>query len=98
MTTKSARDILITNEITTFFHCAMCMAEKPPDQSPREFAQLEVGWTPLGIQVWCKRHEVNVMHMDFEGQQHRASSRRLLKPSPRGGEQLNQTDLNRRKT
>ena len=36
-------------------------------QSPREYAQLEFGFTKPGVQVWCKRHEVNVMHIDFEG-------------------------------
>jgi hypothetical protein len=28
---------------------------------------LEVGWTPKGLQVWCKRCERNVLHLDFEG-------------------------------
>jgi hypothetical protein len=58
---------VITNEIVKFIHCMKCLDERPSNQSPREYAQLEFGFTKPGIQVWCKRHEVNVMHIDFEG-------------------------------
>lgn len=60
------------SEITSFFHCRECIKCKPPTISPREWAQNEVGFTRRGIQVWCKRHEINVCHIDFEGQQHPA--------------------------
>jgi hypothetical protein len=56
------------NEIVTFFHCRVCLETIPDGVSPRENAQLEVGWTPAGLQVWCKRHEKNVMNLDFLGQ------------------------------
>lgn len=59
-----------TNEIFLYFHCKRCMAEKPDDLSPREWASLEVGMTPHGVQVWCKRHSANVIHIDFEGHRH----------------------------
>jgi len=62
-----------TNEIVQFMHCAECLEQKPVGVSPREWAQLEVGWTPVGIQVWCRRHEVNVCHIDFEGKKHPAN-------------------------
>ena len=42
--------------------------------SPREYAQLEVGFTKLGIQVWCRRHGVNVLHMDFKGRKFPANT------------------------
>ena len=42
--------------------------------SPREYASLEVGFTKEGLQIWCKRHEVNVMHIDFQGQRHPAAT------------------------
>ncbi len=67
------RVISSTNKITSFSHCGQCMDELPEDQSPREWAQLEVGFTDIGIQIWCKRHERNVMHVDFQGQKHPAS-------------------------
>lgn len=69
-------DIPITNEIKMYFHCGLCLKEKPPNVSPREWGQLEVGFTILGIQVWCKRHEVNVFHMDLEGTKHPAATDR----------------------
>jgi len=57
----------VPNEIVSFMHCKVCLDERPPDLSPREYAQLEVGFTKPGIQIWCKRHEINIMHVDFEG-------------------------------
>jgi hypothetical protein len=40
-----------TNEITSYAHCGRCLAERPDDQSPAEYARLAVGWTPIGLQV-----------------------------------------------
>ncbi|MEW6304393.1 MAG: hypothetical protein AB1705_13025 [Verrucomicrobiota bacterium] len=71
-----SRPIPNDNCIEVFFHCGLCMAEKPPHKSPREWAQLEVGFTRLGLQVWCKRHECNVVHVDFEGVKHPANKQR----------------------
>ncbi len=56
--------------ITAFFHCGLCLDELPKDIPPREYASLEVGYTATGLQVWCKRHEVNVIHIDFGGHRH----------------------------
>ncbi len=43
-------------------HCGRCIEEGvPQDMSPREWARLEVGFTPDGtIQVWCVRHDTEV--------------------------------------
>jgi hypothetical protein len=41
--------------------------------TPRDYGQYEVGFTKIGIQIWCKRHEINILHIDFEGQKHPAS-------------------------
>ena len=66
-----------SNEIHTFFHCARCIDDRDPEhESPRMWAKLEVGFTELGLQVWCKRCEVNVVHIDFEGAQHPANLER----------------------
>jgi hypothetical protein len=54
--------------IVSFFHCARCLMTKPDGVAPREWAQLEVGWTKEGLQVWCRRHELNVYDLDFVGQ------------------------------
>jgi hypothetical protein len=66
-TKKPVEGIPATNEIVSFMHCGRCLDEMPDNFSPREWVQLEVGFTPLGIQIWCKRREANVMHMDFQG-------------------------------
>ncbi len=71
------REIPATNEIHTFFHCALCLESLPSGFSPREWAQNEVGFTPLGLQVWCKRHECNVCQSDFEGTRHPANMGRM---------------------
>lgn len=70
---------MITNKnaITAFFHCSNCMGDKPTNQSPRQWTSLEVGFTPIGLQVWCKRCECNVAHIDFEGRKHPANTTRL---------------------
>lgn len=64
------------NKIEMFLHCALCFKEKPDSISPRDFARLEVGWTVEGIQVWCVRHECNILHVDFESQTHPANTTR----------------------
>ena len=67
------RPIPNTLSIFVYLHCGRCIAERPKDRSAREWAQLEMGSTALGFQVWCKRHAINVMHVDFEGQVHPAN-------------------------
>lgn len=72
----------ISNElqIKTYLHCSLCIQEKPPGMSPREYASVEIGATEQGFQVWCKRHECNVVHIDFEGRQHPANTKRHSEP------------------
>ena len=65
-----------TNEIGLFIHCGLCMDELPTNESPQSWCALEVGWTPIGLQVWCKRHDVNVIHIDFETMHHPANQTR----------------------
>jgi hypothetical protein len=68
-----SKEIPNTNEIVAYFHCGLCLRELPEGISPREWQDVEVGWTRIGLQVWCVRHEVNVIHIDFEGIKHRAN-------------------------
>lgn len=63
-------------EIQSFLHCGSCLKEIPEGVSPAEFADVSVGWTKQGIQVWCNRHDCNIMHMDFQGQKHPANTTR----------------------
>ena len=67
-----------TNKIGMYFHCALCLAEKPANQSPKEWARAQAGFTERGIQVWCNRHDVNILHMDFQGQKHPATTNRAV--------------------
>jgi len=73
------------NKIQSYFHCGLCVKESleiiskkefKKGQSPRDFVQLEIGWTKIGIQIWCKKHDCNVIHLDFEGHQHPANINR----------------------
>lgn len=62
-----------SSEIQMFFHCKKCGEETPEDMAPCDYQQLEVGWTEVGLQVWCRRHDMNIIHVDFEGHCHPAS-------------------------
>ncbi len=34
-------------------------------KSLQKYSSLDVGFTSIGLQIWCRRHEVNVCHIDF---------------------------------
>ena len=61
-------------EIGAYIHCGKCLHEIPAGTSPVEYARTEIGWTPRGFQVWCRRHDCNILHVDFEGQKHKANT------------------------
>lgn len=79
------RSIPNSNNILQYLHCGMCLDEllnnpKLKSQfSPQTYSRLECGWTKLGFQVWCYRHNVNVLHVDFEGVKHTANTTRKRK-------------------
>lgn len=59
-----------TRQIGAFFHCKQCYAEWEKLEfsgSPAEYQRIEAGWTKVGFQVWCQRHDCNLIHIDFEG-------------------------------
>jgi hypothetical protein len=65
-----------SNRITGFIHCAQCIREFPQVlrqdgiMSYSDYQEIEVGYTDVGIQVRCKRHGRNILHLDFEGMSH----------------------------
>lgn len=61
------------NSISMYMHCRRCLEEFPSGESPSSYARLEVGWTAIGLQVRCVRHDLNVVHIDFEGRTHPAN-------------------------
>ena len=51
--------------------------------SMADYMRLDVGFTPKGLQVWCRRHEANVVHIDFEGRELPTDFRCILRaPEP----------------
>lgn len=58
--------------IVQYIHCAKCVKEIPEGVSPKDFQSVEVGFTVEGLQVWCKRHQINIVHIDFEKTKHPA--------------------------
>ncbi len=47
--------------------------------SLQDYARLDVGFTDKGLQVWCRRHDVNVVHIDFDNMMPEADFRCLEK-------------------
>ena len=56
------------NKIQMFIHCKKCLEERGESISPRDYASFEFGYTKKGFQLWCTRHEKNVLAIDLNGQ------------------------------
>lgn len=63
--------------IFQYLHCRKCIDEvkeivkrSGQGQSPAMYSRYDVGFTEIGLQVWCRRHEINIVHIDFEGKVH----------------------------
>ena len=63
--------------------CEACLKEYKnldnPDIALRDYVKVDVGFTRIGIQVWCQRHEKNICHIDFGGNRPPADFRCLEK-------------------
>lgn len=75
----------VTNRLSigAYMHCAKCLDERRANRtacSPADYARLSIGWTEVGIQIWCNRHNCNVMHVDFQGQKHPANTSARIDP------------------
>ena len=64
------------NEIEMYLHCGLCLDEKPEDISPMDYQRIQAGWTVQGLQIWCIRHDCNILHIDFEGRKLSANTTR----------------------
>lgn len=49
----------IPNMIHSFARCKKCVTDG-------KRADIEAGLTPYGLQIWCKRHNINVFHFTIE--------------------------------
>ena len=67
------REVPNTMEIVQYLHCSRCLDELPRGVSPQQWTRPDIGFTAIGLQVWCSRHNCNVMHIDFQGQKHPAN-------------------------
>jgi hypothetical protein len=63
---------VLQNQIKEYVICSKCEAEffvsSTDSRSLQDYAKLDIGFTAMGLQVWCRRHAINVAHIDFEGQ------------------------------
>ncbi|HCP18661.1 MAG TPA: hypothetical protein DIT62_05275 [Alphaproteobacteria bacterium] len=61
----------LLNSISHQIVCSKCESEylagQTDSSSLQSYSQLDVGFTDIGLQVWCRRHNGNVAHIDFEG-------------------------------
>ena len=77
------KEIPNTNKIGTFLHCRLCLAELPDNESPESYARYSIGYTEIGLQIWCTRHNCNIIHIDFAGQKFYANTTRKLEQESR---------------
>ena len=66
--------------ITQYVVCSKCadeLAHLNPPQSLQDYAAMDVGFTEYGVQVWCRRHKANIVHIDFQRAKIPADFRRL---------------------
>ena len=72
---------MVSNElsIVKYLHCGLCLEdyknnpEMNKKMSPGDYARTQTGWTREGLQIWCNRHNCNVVHIDFQGHKHPAN-------------------------
>lgn len=73
-----SRDIPSEKSGLQFLHCRQCIDDiksgKAGTRSPAAYASLSVAFTEIGLQVWCERHQLNVIHIDFERMKHPAAT------------------------
>ena len=78
MEQRDAAGIPEGNQIFAYLHCVKCfeeitaMVKEQGSARPQMFTRYEIGWTQLGFQARCVRHNLNIVHVDFEGIVHPA--------------------------
>ena len=70
---------VLQNGIEQNIICSKCETEfllgSTDSRSLQDYSRLDIGFTSIGVQVWCRRHDVNVDHIDFAGQKPTADFR-----------------------
>ena len=72
----------LLNQIKEPIICAACMDEFSKGLSDaaslRDFMRMDIGFTTRGLQVWCQRHDRNIVEINFDGQMPEADFRSLI--------------------
>ena len=70
---------VLENGIEQNIICSKCETEflvgSTDSRSLQDYSRLDIGFTSIGVQVWCRRHDANVVHIDFAGQKPTADFR-----------------------
>ena len=70
---------VLQNGIEQNIICSKCETEfllgSTDSRSLQDDSRLDIGFTSIGVQVWCRRHDANVVHIDFAGQKPTADFR-----------------------
>ena len=63
---------VLQNGIEQNIICSKCETEfllgATDSRSLQDYSRLDIGFTSIGVQVWCRRHDANVVHIDFADQ------------------------------
>tara|TARA_B100001093_G_scaffold502409_1_gene555346 strand:+ start:2371 stop:2613 length:243 start_codon:yes stop_codon:yes gene_type:complete len=61
----------LLNQIKETIVCVKCsdefMSGSTDAKSLQDYSSIDAGFTNIGIQLWCQRHQVNICHINFEG-------------------------------
>ena len=70
---------VLQNGIEQNIICSKCETEfllgSTDSRSLQDYSRLDIGFTSIGVQVWWRRHDANVVHIDFAGQKPTADFR-----------------------
>lgn len=68
LTYVTQKDLPNTWQIKHVLECKRCTESCPAGTPLQDYVRVSVGLTPYGLQVWCARHQANIVHIDFRGQ------------------------------
>jgi len=72
----------LLNNIKEPIVCSACLDEFAKGQTDAKtigsYLRMDIGFTQRGIQVWCQRHDANIVEIDFAGFQPEADFRALI--------------------
>lgn len=59
------------NMIELCIHCKLCVEElkKIKGVSLEDYQRIQAGLTKKGLQIWCVRHNCNIINVDFGGRE-----------------------------